>query len=475
MENESRNEEQIYTEHTDLESNGSDVQKTEDIVSTEGSEDDSDTKLKKKRRKPRKLFWLLFRNTIFVWLAALIVLGLIIYFTWKYPILYRNASHVVQSLDELQDWYDEKCYNVTYHAFNLKYTGYDYYENEKLVGAYYYTFEGDRCLFVLLNTRNPHSLISSATVRGKLIKDSAHMEAVLDQFASDAGIDKEAFFQVVYPLMISEIDYPWTQTVLIWILIILPAVLTVLVLVLGIDWTIQPYMHPNMKRLEKYGKRKAVYYEINSQLNRDNVVHRDHYYFTDEYLIFDNIGYLEFVRMDKVRFISKHATKDKKKRQKYRLTMSDEENTYFEHDFKSEECVDAIMKQMIARNAQIDDRTLHVFNLPAEETAALPPEEGAAEALVMTTETDTMSTEEDITEAETDTKESDTGSIHVSEAHEQEKTIGIDDAEDLKIYNVRRRLRKKDEEADQVKIYNVRRRLRHRNREAEPSQHRSDN
>ena len=440
----------------------------------------------KARRKSRKLFWLVLKNTLVFWFPAIVLLAVIVFFTWKYPIVYRNISRNVQSLDEMQQWYDEKCYNVVYHAINLKYTGYDYYENDKLTGSYYYTFEGDRCLFILVKTKNPAPELIAANIHGRMLKDSAHTEAVLDQFASDVGMDQSTFFQVVYPLVVSEVDYSWTQTILIWLLVIFPGILGVITLVLGIEWIIRPYQHPNLKKLDEYGDRKAVYNEINSQLNREHVLHQDHYYFTDDYLILNRFGALDFVRIDRVRYISKHAWKDKKKHQKYRLIMSDDQKTYFERDFRSEEVADSILKEMVTRNAQIDDRTIHVFNIPASEAEAaqieaaetkvltadntgLPEETVGLQAgtAVHTAETAELQAGTSVHAAETAGFQAVTAGLHAEEGlasdrseQDTESPIGIDDAEELKIYKVRRRLRKKEEEADQVKIYKVRHRLR---------------
>lgn len=427
---------------------------------TENSQENN--KLYSRRRKPRKLFWLLFRNTVVFWFPALIILVLIVIFSWKYPIIYRNACHEVKSLSDMQNWYDEQCYNVMYHAVNLKYTGYDYYENDKLTGAYYYLFENDQCLLILIRTKNPVPEIVDADIRGKLLKDSAHMEAVLDQFAMEVGIDQESFFEIVYPLMLSEIDYSWTQTILIWMVVIIPTVLIALVVFLGIEWVVRPYTHPNLKKLDEFGQRKEVYYEISAQLNQSNVVHKDFYYFTDDYLILDHFGDICFVRIDKVRYISKHASKDKKRRQTYRLIMSDDEKTYYDRHLRSESVVDTIMKEMVTRNARIDDRTIHVFNIPA-------PEMEAAENGAFSPDSTGLQAEEGYaSERIEQEKAEETASIPTGEATAEavtavdgtESPIGIDDAEDLKIYKVRRRLRKKEEETDQVKIYKVRHRLR---------------
>jgi hypothetical protein len=88
----------------------------------------------KKLKRPR-LSWLLFKNTIAILLPAVVVFAVIFVITVHFPILYRNSCHLAESLEDIEKWYSEHCFNVRYQLSDLKYTGYDYYENETCIGA----------------------------------------------------------------------------------------------------------------------------------------------------------------------------------------------------------------------------------------------------------------------------------------------------------------------------------------------------
>lgn len=377
------------------------------------------SEMEKREKRIPKLSLLLLKNTIAILIPAIIIFGIVLTVTIKYPILYRNTCHTVSSLEEMQEWYVQHCYNVQYDVSQLKYTGYDYYENETRIGAYYYTFVGDRCLFVLVKTKNPEAVIESRHIRGKILHDSAHLEAMIDEFVADTGLEKDAFLSIVYPMMLSEVDYPFFETMLIWMLIIVPYIISIATIFLCIAWMIQPYKHPSTKVFSDFGDRQLVYQEIKSQLKWENVIHRYHYYFTKEYLIISDWFTTDFIRIDFIRYISKHViSKVNGKRQIYRLTMSNPEKMFFEKDFKLEECADEIMEELIKRNPHIDNRTMRVFDLPAADTII----DAAAES--------------------------------------NETKNAVTDAEDMKIYKVKRRLRNRELETEDTKIYKVKHRLR---------------
>lgn len=395
------------------------------------------SEIEQKKKRISKLSGLLLKNTIAILIPAIIIFGIVLTVTIKYPILYRNTCHTVNSLEEMQEWYGRHCYNVQYNVTQLKYTGYDYYENEVQIGAYYYTFVEDQCLFVLVKTKQPEPVIESKNIRGKILRDSAHLEAMIDEFVADTGLEKEAFLSIVYPVMLSEVDYPLFETMLVWLLIIVPYMISIVTIFLCIAWIIRPYKHPSTKVFSDFGDRQLVYQEIKSQLKWENVIHNYHYYFTKEYLILSNWFTTDFVRIDFIRYISKHVVSTANgKSQIYRLTMSNPEKMFFEKDFKLEVCADEIMEELIKRNPHIDNRTMHVFDLPAAE------EEMTAVSAVPVPDTSEGKKIVDVTvDAVMENKES-------------------ADAEDMKIYKVKRRLRNREADAEDVKIYKVKHRLR---------------
>ena len=177
-------------------------------------------------------------------------------------------------------------------------------------------------------------------------------------------IDYDAFNEVVFPLMVSEVDYPYLEIFLMWLLLIIPYAASVITILLTIYWTIWPGKHPSTRSLKEFGDRQLVYEEIRSQLGKRLVKHHYNYYITDEYLVISNWRTTDFVRIDYIKYIYKHViTSMHGRKQVYRLTMSNPEKMFYEHDFKLENCADEIMETLVKLNPMIDNRLIKIFDL----------------------------------------------------------------------------------------------------------------
>lgn len=325
---------------------------------------ETDTEIKIKKRKQKSLNQLLLKNTIAILIPTLFILLGVLGMLKHYPIVYRMTNHRVEQLEDLNQWYAKKAYNVTVKPLQLKYTGYDYYEDERMTGAYYYSFMEDTCVFFLIQTKNPEPLIENATVRGKMLKDSVPAEAMKNAFSADMGLDYTAFSAFVNPIVISEPDYPYLEIILMWVALILPMVLACTMIVGSIVWSIRPEWHPAVRQLKEIGDCRLVYEEIRSQFKNPQLQHNYNYYVTEDYLIINRWLTTDFIRIDFIRYISKHVIqKWNGRKQVYRLTMSNPEKMFYERDFNSEECADEIMATLIRRNPDIDNRTMKVFRL----------------------------------------------------------------------------------------------------------------
>lgn len=331
--------------------------------------------MKIKNFMQEQLNLLLFKNTIVMLIPAIIIFAVIFGITYHYPVIYQMTCHRIETLEEMQEWYGQKCYNVQLRMPQLKYTGYDYYEDGRQVASYYYAFVEDRCMFFLVKTKAPEAVLENELLRGKLLRDSAGLDAVKLEFSKELGLDYDAFDTLVNPIMVSEVDYPYLETILLWILIIIPYIITISIIILSVVWTIQPYRHPSTRQLSDFGDRKLVYEEIRSQLNNRLIKHNYNYYLTDEYLVISNWGTTDFIRIDYIRYISRHVIlKWNGRKQVYRLTMSNPEKMFYENDFDSEACAEEIMVALIQLNPRIDNRTIKVFDLEEHPTSGEEPQ-----------------------------------------------------------------------------------------------------
>lgn len=360
--------------------------------------------MKVKNLQQEQLNLLLLKNTLVMLIPAIIIFAVIFGITYHYPVIYQMTCHRIETLKEMEEWYGQKCYNIEISLPQIKYTGYDYYEDGRQAASYYYAFMEDQCMFFLIKTKEPESVLEEVTVRGKMLQDSAGLDAVKMEFSKELGLDSDAIETLINPIMVSEMDYPYLETALLWLLIIIPYIITISIIMFSIVWTVQPYRHPSVRQLSDFGDRKLVYEEIRSQMNNRLIQHNYNYYLTDEYLIISNWGTTDFIRIDYIRYISRHVIlKMNGRKQVYRLTMSNPEKMFYENDFDSEECADEIMVALIKRNPLIDNRTMKVFDLTEQEALKSEPERVAPEV----TEEVSNETEESVKDREPEEKESD--------------------------------------------------------------------
>lgn len=345
-----------------------------------------------RKSKQEGLRLLFLKNTIAMLIPAILVFCIILLFTSRYPVIYQMTTHEISKLEEMEGWYQQNCLNVKMNVPQLKYTGYDYYDNEKQIGAYYYAFIEDQCVFFLIKTKQPEPMIENKMVQGKMLEDSASLDAMKNEFAKELGLNYEDFNSFVNPFMISEIDYPYMEVFLLLLLIIVPYIIAISMIVFSVIWTISPFRHPSAKQLNDFGDRRLVFQEIQSQMKHRLLQHNYNYYITEEYLIIHNLWTTDVIRMDFIRYISRHViVKMKGKKQVYRLTMSNPEKMFYEKDFDSEKCADEIMEALIRLNPKIDNRTMKVFSL-SQDTEL---EEDSKEKQVQETETPVTSQEEE--------------------------------------------------------------------------------
>lgn len=324
--------------------------------------------MEEQKTKKKSLNVLLMKNTVAILIPTIIVFGIVFCVTYFYPIVYHMTCRQIGTLKEMQEWYDLECYNVRMNGLQLRYTGYDYYEDGKQTGAYYYAFMEEECVFFLMKTKEPEPLMESVNIKGRLLKNSAGLDAMKGQFAEELGIETSAFESFVNPIMISEIDYPYLEIFLMWLLIIIPYIITVTVIVMSIIWTIQPFRHPSCNALNYLGDRRLVYDEIKSQFKNRMIQHKYNYYLTDEYLIINHWAKTDFIRVDFIRYVSLHVMqKMNGKKQVYRLSMSNPQKMVFEEYFDSKECADEIMEALIKLNPKLGNRNEKPLPVKMEE------------------------------------------------------------------------------------------------------------
>lgn len=306
----------------------------------------------------KKFERLLLKNTLAVALPAAAVFIVLIFMFIRYPIFENIECKEIGNIENVNErialLFDEGTTNVKYIAKNLYYTGFDYYVDNKLKGAYYYSLENEQLIFFLVKTENPRMNIEQVELKGKIIKDSMSTNHIMNQFALENDIDYELLREFSSEYIISELDYPYSYIMLVYIFFALPIIICVLILIYAIlVWT-NPAMHVQSRQLAEYGSPAAIIEELNLQLKNHLIFKKSNIYITEDYMIVNYFTKTDVIKLDYIKFLSKDIIEKqiifRNKTKIYRLTMSNPEKMFYEVDFVSENLINDIVDYIRGMN-----------------------------------------------------------------------------------------------------------------------------
>lgn len=302
----------------------------------------------------KKFQRLLFKNTFAVVVPAIAVLLVLSVLLLRYPIFDRlecqDISGVADYNGRLQTMYEADTRLVTYEAKNLYYTGYDYYIDDKLKGAYYYSIENGDMNFFIIETEAPESFIEEYIIKGEIIKDNISVPHIVNKLASTAGIKEELVENYYSYYVISELDYPGAYISLIYLLCLSPAIICGLIILYTLMIMINPAMHSQTEQLQNYGNVRQEIREINAELKEKLLYRNENIYITHNYMIVSYLLKTEVIKLDMVRYLSKNLVDKKvgfnKSIEVYRLTISNPGILFYEVDFEDEDVIDEVVKNI---------------------------------------------------------------------------------------------------------------------------------
>lgn len=301
--------------------------------------------------KKRKFEALLLKNTLAIALPAIAVFVVLIFMFLRYPVLEKIRCNDIGNIEDVNDrialLYDEGTTNVKYIANNLYYTGFDYFVDDKQQGAYYYSMENNQLIIFLVKTDNPVAKIEQIELKGKVIKDSMSTNHIMNQFAIQNGIDEKLLQEYCSEYIISEPDYPYAYITLIYVIFALPVVICVLIIIYTLLVWSNPVVHSQVRQLEEYGEPQEVIDELNAELTKHLIFHKNNIYITEGYMVVNYLTRTDVIKLDYIKYLSKNIVEEKRfpyrKKVLFRLTMSNPDKMFYEVDFSNEELVDDVV------------------------------------------------------------------------------------------------------------------------------------
>ena len=266
-------------------------------------------------------------------LPIMVLLLVLIFVGVRYSLFYAVQCYELTKIEPIED---------QYNAENLYYTGYNYLVENKIKGAYYYCFEDDHMVFLLIKTKQPQNSIDKRTVKGRIVKDEVVTDHIIAGLSKNGEVPMNILDGFYDSYVISEPDFPYVYTGIAYIIVAALSMLYVFVLAYVVRLWMRPYKNPQAKKLRAYGRRSAVIEQLNTELRDKLYFHYHGIYVTDNFLVATYWFHTDVIRLDDVRYLSKNRVEERSGSELYRLTLSEPEtDLFYEIDFREEELIDA--------------------------------------------------------------------------------------------------------------------------------------
>ena len=302
--------------------------------------------------KKKKFERLLHRNTLAVAVPAIIVFAVLMFMFLHYPIWERIRCTSIMSTENLDtrldDIYHSNNANVTFEASNLEYTGFNYYVNGRIKGGYYYSINEDMMFFYIVKTTNPTMHIDKIMLKGKVIKDTRSSDFILKEYIENnnlpAGVMKDFYSSNV----ISEVDYPYSHIVLLYIAFASPVIICVLIILYTLIIWANPSFHMQARQLSNYGRTSDVIDELNSQINYYMIYNKRNIYITKDYLIVNYLVKTDVIKIERIKAMEKDIIEKSfiffNRKKIVRLVIEMVDDNKYEIEFTSESLIDEIIE-----------------------------------------------------------------------------------------------------------------------------------
>ena len=166
--------------------------------------------------KHKKFEIIMIKNTLAMMLPIMVLLLVLIFVAVRYSLFHAVQCYELTKIEPIEDQiaqlYSDGTTSVRYNAENLYYTGYNYLVENKIKGAYYYCFEDDHMVFLLIKTKQPQNSIDKRTVKGRIVKDEVVTDHIIAGLSKNGEVPMNILDGFYDSYVISEPDFPYVYT-----------------------------------------------------------------------------------------------------------------------------------------------------------------------------------------------------------------------------------------------------------------------
>ncbi len=294
---------------------------------------------------------LLRKNLLYMALPVVLILSAFLLLMSQVSRLEMFQTHSLDDISRLREYYTSGQTNVTITLEGLKSTGISVMENEDPVAEYFYLMVGGRMQLILLSEKTAKTLRTGEsekiTVSACIIRDEVTAGYVEGEYANSLGIPKKEMEGLCPEYILDETSFPLMRIRLLRIASWVVASVLGLIMLYVLAATAFPVLNHEARVLKQFGSVGRYIRKLDREMEKKLRFSQDNVTVTENYLIVSYITHIDVVRIDDIKYLSKHIEKRRKGLGRpmhvYRLTASNADDLYFEADFFDEEIINDVI------------------------------------------------------------------------------------------------------------------------------------
>lgn len=240
------------------------------------------------------------------------------FFDFVYPVQISDPSSIT-------DLYQNNISCVELTADTLYYSGYDYIENGRTAGAYYYSLKDGNCVFFLLGNSQCASrqeILTDITVKARLQSGGRLLSELIQQMSADLNWTPQGLSSVSSHIIGNAADYLLFKHMAFFAVVLIVFILSLLAFFYIVAYIIFPILHPACLRLRRYGSVKEMTAEAGEELLEKPLLTAGIFTITEHYLIASSKIQLYILPLDKIVWAYKHSSFHRFRFKRQRITYT---------------------------------------------------------------------------------------------------------------------------------------------------------
>lgn len=247
-------------------------------------------------------------------LAPIVYLLLLLFFWFLFSLYAPLFPDTLSSADTLESAYRNDVEYVNADLSNLNFTGYTENFLGMTTGYYYYTMRGEECIIVLLSPSTSEQglpTIENASIRGRIVKESANFEVLLNNLATDLGWTENGIRNKVSHYVLSEPDYNMFGNVVLYVVVFTTGGYALICLILFILYIKFPLLSPPCQDLALFGNPRKLLEQAEEELATLPQLATEDMFITEHFFIETSVYGNAIVPINEIIWIYKYSTMHK--------------------------------------------------------------------------------------------------------------------------------------------------------------------